>query len=123
MLATGGCGRSKKPTGTLKKIEITITGLDGNEVAEKNISSELMKLNGVEEVTFNYLSNQVVVVFDTVMVKQVTIINIIQQTDDGRYKILDVKENNEPIQKTQPVIPQPQEDIHDDVADEYKDNV
>lgn len=117
------CGRNNKPASAYKKIEITITGLDGNEVAEKNISSGLKRLDGVEAVTFNYLNNQVVVLFDTVKVSQSVIVETIQKMDNGRYKILDVKENKESREKIPPVEPDPQEDIHDDISDEYKDNV
>lgn len=118
-----GCGHKKKENSTIKKMEITITGLDGNGVAEKSITTGLQSIDGVTSVAFNYLNNQVVVAFDTVKITQDSILHTIQGLDDGRYKVLDVKENKEPIKKSDPAFPHPQDDIHDDISDEYKDNV
>jgi hypothetical protein len=112
--ACGGKGENKKAQ---KKIEITITGLDGNGIAEKKITDELMGMNGVKTISFNYLNNQVVVLFDTTVVTQSSIITAIMKCDEGKHKVLDIKTNKEPL-KNDPVIkPDPQEDIHDDVGD------
>jgi hypothetical protein len=110
------CGGKKENKKAFKKIEITITGLDGNGIAEKKISDELLGMNGVKTISFNYLNNQVVVLFDTTVVPQSTIITTIMKCDEGKHKVLDVKTNNEPL-KNDPVIkPDPQEDINDDVG-------
>jgi copper chaperone CopZ len=116
------CGGKKNNTKAQKKIEVTITGLDGNGIAEKKITDDLMTLEGVKTISFNYLNNQVVVLFDTTVVTQSTIISKILQSNEGKHKVLDVKVNTEPLKK-QPIIkPDPQEDIHDDTGDQYKDN-
>ena len=116
------CGSKKNSTKAQKKIEITITGLDGNGIAEKKITDDLMGMEGVKTISFNYLANQVVVLFDTNVVKQSDIISSIMRSDEGKHKVLDVKTNNEPIKNIPPVKPDPQEDIHDDTGDRYKDN-
>jgi copper chaperone CopZ len=116
------CGGKKNNTRAQKKIEITVTGLDGNGVAEKKITNDLMGMEGVKTISFNYLNNQVVVLFDTTQVTQSAIITKILQSNDGRHKVIDVKTNHEP-QKKDPVIPPtPLEDIKDDTGDPYKNN-
>lgn len=122
LLVLWSCGGKKNNTKVQKKIEITVTGLDGNGIAEKNITNDLMKLDGVKTISFNYLNNQVVVLFDTIVVKQEVIISTIMKSDEGKHKVLDVKTNNEPIQKIPPVKPDPQEDINDDVGDRDKNS-
>ena len=122
LLAFIACGGKKTNTRAQKKIEITVTGLDGNGVAEKKITNDLMNLEGVKTISFNYLHNQVVVLYDTTQVSQSTIISKILQSNEGKHKVLDVKTNQEPPQKTPPVKPDPQEDIHDDTGDEYKNS-
>ena len=116
------CGGKKGNTRAQKKIEITITGLDGNGVAEKNITNDLMKLEGVKTISFNYLNNQVVVLFDTTIIKQEVIISTIMKSDDGKHKVLDVKTNKEPIKNNPPIKPDPQEDINDDVGERDKNS-
>ena len=116
LLAFTGCGGKKENKKTQKKIEITITGLDGNGIAEKKITDELMGMNGVKTISFNYLNNQVVVLFDTTVVSQSSIITSIMKCDEGRHKVLDVKTNKEPFRKDENIKPDPQEDIHDDVG-------
>lgn len=116
------CGKSKPKILPLKKIEVTITGLDGNEVAEKSISDELLQVEGVKTISFNYLNNQVVVLFDTTLVNQSEIISVIMKANEGKHKVLDVKENKEPVDPVPDVKPNPQEDIHDDLNDEFQDN-
>ncbi len=114
------CGGKKNNTKAQKKIEVTITGLDGNGIAEKKITDDLMQLEGVKTISFNYLNNQVVVLFDTTLVNQGEIITKIMQCNEGKHKVLDVKENKEPNKKDPPVKPDPQEDINDDVGDRDK---
>lgn len=116
------CGGKKNTTKSQKKIEVTITGLDGNGIAEKNITNDLMHLEGIKTISFNYLNNQVVVLFDTTIIKQEVIVSTIMKSDEGRHKVLNVKENKEPIQKNPPITPDPQEDIHDDVGDRDKNS-
>lgn len=122
LFAVSACGSKKSKTKAQKKIEITVTGLDGNGVAEKNITDELMKLDGVKTISFNYLNNQVVVLFDTTLVNQSEIVTTIIKIDEGKHKVLDVKENTEPIKKNPPVVPDPQEDIIDDTKEEHKNS-
>jgi hypothetical protein len=116
------CGGKGSNTKAQKKIEITVTGLDGNGVAEKNITDDLMTMDGVKTISFNYLNNQVVVLFDTTKVTQSAIITKILQSNEGKHKVLDVKTNTEPLKKETPVKPDPQEDIHDDTGDEHKNS-
>lgn len=116
------CGGKKSNIKAQKKIEITVTGLDGNGVAEKKITNDLMTLQGVKTISFNYLNNQVVVLFDTTLVTQSTIITKILQSNEGKHKVLDIKVNTEPLKKEPIIKPDPQEDIHDDTGDQYKDN-
>lgn len=116
------CGGKSSNTKAQKKIEITVTGLDGNGVAEKKITDDLMTMDGVKTISFNYLNNQVVVLFDTTKVTQSAIITKILQSNEGRHKVLDVKTNKEPLKKETPVKPDPQEDIHDDTGEEYKNS-
>lgn len=116
------CGNKRNHAKAQKKIEITITGLDGNGIAEKTITNDLMALEGIKTISFNYLNNQVVVLFDTTIVKQADIISIIMKSDKGKHKVLDVKTSTEPIREIQPIKPDPQEDIQDDIGDQYKDN-
>ncbi len=115
------CGK-KDSTKALKKIEVTVTGLDGNGVAEKNISEDLLGMKGVKTISFNYLNNQVVVLFDTTVTSQQEIITTIIKSDEGKHKVLDVKTNTEPLKKQDSVKPDPQEDIKDDTGDEYKNS-
>ncbi len=116
------CGKNPNKSKTQKKIEITVTGLDGNGIAEKKITDDLMSLEGIKTISFNYLNNQVVVLFDTTVVSQTTIITKILQSNEGKHKVLDVKQNKEPLKKEPVIQPDPQEDIHDDTEDQYKDN-
>lgn len=116
-----GCGK-KENTKAWKKIEITVTGLDGNGVAEKKITDDLMTMKGVKTISFNYLNNQVVVLFDTTVTAQQDIITILMKTNEGKHKVLDVKTNTEPLKKQDSVKPDPQEDIKDDTGDEYKNS-
>lgn len=121
-LLLSACGNKGKNTKKQKKIEITVTGLDGNGIAEKKITDDLMSLEGVKTISFNYLNNQVVVLFDTTVVSQSTIITRILQSNEGKHKVLDVQQNKEPLKKEPVIKPDPQEDIHDDTEDQYKDN-
>jgi hypothetical protein len=116
------CGGRSANTKAQKKIEITVTGLDGNGVAEKKITDDLMTMEGVKTISFNYLNNQVVVLFDTTKVTQSAIITKILQSNEGKHKVIDVKTNTEPLKKETPVKPDPQEDIHDDTGNEYKNS-
>ncbi len=117
------CGSKKENAKALKKIEITVTGLDGNGVAEKKITDDLMVINGVKTISFNYLNNQVVVLFDTTKTNQSVIVDAIIKSNEGKYKVLDVKENTEPLQPVVPdVKPDQQEDIHDDVGERDKNS-
>ena len=93
-----------------------------NGIAEKKITDDLMSLEGVKTISFNYLNNQVVVLFDTTVVSQSTIITRILQSNEGKHKVLDVQQNKEPLKKEPVIKPDPQEDIHDDTEDQYKDN-
>jgi hypothetical protein len=120
VLALYACGGKKGNTKAQKKIEITVTGLDGNGVAEKKITDDLMGMEGIKTISFNYLNNQVVVLYDTTIINQSQIISKILKSNEGKHKVLDVKTNNEPLQKNPPVKPDPQEDIHDDTGEEYK---
>jgi len=121
LLVFFGCGK-KDNTKAWKKIEVTVTGLDGNGVAEKNITNDLMAIKGVKTISFNYLNNQVVVLFDTTITPQQEIITTILKTNDGKHKVLDVKTNTEPLKKQEPVKPNPQEDIKDDTGNEYRNS-
>jgi hypothetical protein len=116
------CGGKKNNTKAQKKIEITLTGLDGNGVAEKKITDDLMGMEGVKTISFNYLHNQVVVLFDTTVVTQSDIITKILRTNEGKHKVLDVKTNHEPLKKEPVIPPTPLEDIQDDTGDPYKNN-
>jgi len=116
------CGSKNGNTKAQKKIEITVTGLDGNGIAEKKITDDLMTMDGVKTISFNYLNNQVVVLFDTTKVSQSAIITKILQSNEGKHKVLDVKINTEPLRKETPVKPDPQEDIHDDTGDEHRNS-
>ncbi len=116
------CGGKKGSVKSQKKIEITITGLDGNGEAEKKITDELMGMDGIKTISFNYLNNQVVVLFDTTAVTQSAIITTIMKCNEGKHKVLDVKTNQEPLQKDPVVKPDPQEDIHDDTGNEYRNS-
>jgi hypothetical protein len=121
-LLLSACGNKGSNAKAQKKIEITVTGLDGNGIAEKKITDDLMRLEGVKTISFNYLNNQVVVLFDTTVVSQSTIITRILQSNEGKHKVLDVQQNKEPLKKEPVIKPDPQEDIHDDTEDQYKDN-
>jgi hypothetical protein len=116
------CGGKRENIKAQKKIEITVTGLDGNGVAEKKITDELMGINGVKTISFNYLNNQVVVLYDTTVTSQSVIITTIMKCDEGKHKVLDVKTNKEPLKKDPEIKPDPQEDIHDDTGDEYRNS-
>jgi len=116
------CGNKKNKTTAQKKIEITVTGLDGNGVAEKKITDDLMTLEGVKTISFNYLNNQVVVLFDTTVVAQSTIVSKIMESNEGKHKVLDVKTNTEPLKDPPAVKPDPQEDIHDDTGEDFKNS-
>jgi len=117
------CGGKKQSQGVQKKIEITVTGLDGNGVAEKKITDDLIGIEGIKTISFNYLSNQVVVLYDTTKVTQNTIISIITKSNEGKHKILDIKENKEPLENTNPdVKPDKQEDIQDDVENQNQNS-
>lgn len=118
------CG-FKNQNEALKKIEVTVTGLDGNGEAEKKIEDAFLFRNGIRVITYNYLSNQVVFLFDTTKIKQVEILSILDTLNNSQFKILDVKENKEPIQSTpknQPKTPPNQDEIYDETSDKYKDN-
>jgi Heavy-metal-associated domain len=121
-LLLSACGNKRGNAKSQKKIEITVTGLDGNGIAEKKITDDLMRLEGVKTISFNYLNNQVVVLFDTTVVSQSTIITRILQSNEGKHKVLDVQQNKEPLKKEPVIKPDPQEDIHDDTEDQYRDN-
>lgn len=121
-LMLNSCSGKSSNTKALKKIEITVTGLDGNGVAEKKITDDLMALEGIKTISFNYLNNQVVVLYDTTQVSQSLIITKILQSNEGKHKVLDIKTNTEPLKKETPVKPDPQEDIHDDTGDQHKNS-
>lgn len=116
------CGNKKDSSKAQKKIEVTITGLDGNGIAEKKITDDLMGMNGIKTIAFNYLNNQIVVLFDTTIVSQADIISVIMKSNEGKHKVLDVKTNTEPVKKIPDVKPGPQDDIHDDTGDRDKNS-
>jgi|GEM_PF-6841726 len=106
------CKRGKAHPGW-KQVRVEITGLDGNGIAEDHIREQLFLLEGVKTISFNYLEDEVIVLFDTVQVSADKIIRAIGSADNGKYKVIEHQEEA-PVEKKEEAPPD-QKDIGDDV--------
>lgn len=82
------CGPKKRATGW-KQVRVEITGLDGNGQAEEHIREALFAMDGIKTISFNYLEDEVIVLYDTVQVSSDKIIDAIGRVDGGRHRILE----------------------------------
>lgn len=114
-----GCGNSNNKH--LKEFHIEITGLDGNGKSEEQIKQTLYSIDGVKNIQFNYLEDEVIVSYDSLKTNNFIIMDKIKSIDNGKFKILDTYDKNPEPQKNKPIIKPEQEDIGDDI--DYNDNI
>lgn len=113
------CNGKKKEPG-LKELHVEVTGLDGNGVAEEKIREEMFVLDGMKSVSFNYLEDEVIIVFDTTKTTSRKVIEILRSSNGGRHKVIEQYEQSPTVPGEHPVISPPDEEIGDQV--DYGDN-
>ncbi|MCX7744691.1 MAG: hypothetical protein N2167_09035 [Flavobacteriales bacterium] len=118
-----GCRNNKIENQNIQTVRITISGLDGQGVAEGRIQKALDKLPGIKKISFEYLFDCFYVSFDSTKITKDMIIHTIQSIEADKYKILEIESA---ISTQKPKLPSPtplqQEEISDDV-NIYKNDV
>lgn len=115
-----GCGNSNKKK-HLKEFHVEITGLDGNGKSEEQIKQTLYSIDGVKNIQFNYLEDEVIVNYDSLKTNNFIIMDKIKTIDNGKFKILDTYDKNPEPQKNERIKKPEQEEIGDDI--DYNDNI
>jgi len=123
LLFISGCQRKKAENQNIQTIRITISGLDGQGLAEDRIRKALNQLPGIENITFDYLFDCLYVSYDTTKTTKALIIQTIQTIEADKYKILEIESATPPEKTKLPPPPPPQEQEISDEVDIYKNNV
>lgn len=123
LLFMASCKGNKNQNLTSQTIRITISGLDGQGLAEKRIRNALNQLPGIKKISFDYLFDCLYVSYDTSKTTKHLIIQTIQSIETDKYKILEIDSaSTPPNPKLPPPMPSQEQEITDDV-DIYKNNV
>lgn len=117
------CGGKKTKIPTSQTVRITISGLDGQGVAENRIRNALNQLPGIEKISFDYLFDCLYVSYDSTQTTEAVIIQSIQSIETDKYKILQIESANIPPNPNLPPPPPPQEQEITDDVDIYKNDV
>jgi len=123
LLFISGCQRKKAENQNIQTIRITISGLDGQGIAEDRIRKALNQLPGIENITFDYLFDCLYVSYDTTKTTEAGIIQTIQSIEADKYKILEIEAATTPENPRLPPPPPPQEQEISDDLDIYKNDV
>lgn len=123
LLIIAGCGGKKAEIQNQSTLRITLSGLDGQGVAEGRIRKALNELPGIEKINFDYLFDCLYVTYDSAKTSKASIIQAIQSIEADKYKILEIESAISPENRKVPPPPPPQDqDIGDDV-NIYKNDV
>ncbi len=123
LLCMAGCGGKKAENQNTQTVRITISGLDGQGVAEDRIRKALNQLSGIKKITFDYLFDCLYISYDTTKTTKALIIQTIQAIEADKYKILEIEASATPENPKLPPPPPPQEQEISDEVNIYKNDV
>lgn len=123
LLIITGCGSKKAEKQNLPTLRITLSGLDGQGIAEGRIRKALNELPGIEKINFDYLFDCLYVTYDSTKTSQASIIQAIQSIEADKYKILEIESAISPEKPKLPPPPPPQEQEIGDDVNIYKNDV
>lgn len=123
LLIMAGCRGKKVKNQNTQTVRITISGLDGQGLAEGRIRNALNKLPGIKKISFDYLFDCLYVSYDTTKTTEANIVKTIKSIEFDKYKILEIEAATTPENSKLPPPPPPQEQEISDDVDLYKNDV
>lgn len=123
LLIITGCTGKKAEKQNLPTLRITLSGLDGQGIAEDRIRKALNDLPGIQKINFDYLFDYLYVTYDSTQTSQASIMQAIQSIEADRYKILEIESAISPEKPKHTPPPPPQEQEISDDVNIYKNDV
>jgi hypothetical protein len=123
LLIITGCGSKKAEKQNIQTLRITLSGLDGQGLAEDRIRKVLNELQGIKKINFDYLYDCLYINYDSTKTTRASIIQAIQSIEANKYKILEIESAISPENQKIPSPPPSQDQEIGDDVNIYKNDV